>query len=241
MSLSVVLLLLILGWDCGKAVKDLQPDTTDQDLFWGADQYDFAIVLPASGLECFWHFAHHGEQFYLNFMVQWVTGVGVDRHLSVTVNAPSGLIIGSVDDATGEISFTAGETGFYQMCFSNFHNRFGSMQIFLNFGVYYKGSANSKTQKVDEEHKKQLNSTLATIDESSYRLEVSSFHMWRYYNIERMRRGYDYYLLQSNSSYISTWSAVQSFVILMAGYLQLFFLKRLFNTKPSTETAKPCC
>lgn len=67
MSLSV-LLLFILGWNCGKALKNQQPD---QDLFWGADQYDFAIVLPASGLECFWHFAHHGEQFYLNFMVMY--------------------------------------------------------------------------------------------------------------------------------------------------------------------------
>lgn len=79
------------------------------------------------------------------------------------------------------------------------------------------------------------------LQESSFRLEVSVFHMWRYYNIERMRRGYDYYLLQSNSSYVSTWSAVLCFVILMAGYLQLFFLKRLFNTNPITEMAKPRC
>lgn len=66
---GVVFLLLILGWDCGKAIKDLKPDVTDQELFWGADQYDFAIVLPALDFECFWHFAHHGEHFYLNFMV----------------------------------------------------------------------------------------------------------------------------------------------------------------------------
>lgn len=43
--------------------------------------------------------------------VQWATGVGVNRHLSVTVNAPGGLIMGSVDDVTGEIAFDAKETG----------------------------------------------------------------------------------------------------------------------------------
>lgn len=43
--------------------------------------------------------------------VQWVTGMGVGRHLSVIVNAPSGLIVGSVDETSGEIAFNAKETG----------------------------------------------------------------------------------------------------------------------------------
>lgn len=45
-------------------------DVSDQQLFWGADQYDFSVVLQAEVLECFWHFAHKGENFYLNFMVR---------------------------------------------------------------------------------------------------------------------------------------------------------------------------
>ncbi len=43
--------------------------------------------------------------------VQLVTGVALDRHLSVTVNAPSGLIVGQVDDASGQIAFSVKETG----------------------------------------------------------------------------------------------------------------------------------
>lgn len=43
--------------------------------------------------------------------VQWVTGVGQDRHLSVSVNAPSGLLLSTVDDSRGQISFQAQETG----------------------------------------------------------------------------------------------------------------------------------
>lgn len=45
-------------------------DVSDQQLFWGSDQYDFSVVLQAEALECFWHFAHQGENFYLNFMVR---------------------------------------------------------------------------------------------------------------------------------------------------------------------------
>lgn len=65
-----LVLLLALGRGSGGPVKDPQPGLSDQDLFWGADQYDFAIVLRASGLECFWHLAHQGEQFYFNYMVR---------------------------------------------------------------------------------------------------------------------------------------------------------------------------
>ncbi|XP_057186069.1 transmembrane emp24 domain-containing protein 6 [Triplophysa rosa] len=154
------------------------------------------------------------------------------------INAPSSLIVGRADDASGQIAFNVEETGFYQMCFSNFHNRFGSMQIFLNFGVYSDGQ--EKIEKQKEEDMKEINSTLSIIGESTNRLQTFVFHMWRHYNYERMRRGSDFYLLQSNHSYVSSWSAVQSLIIITAGYLQLYYLKRLFNTNP-TQTDKPRC
>ncbi|XP_042610248.1 transmembrane emp24 domain-containing protein 6-like [Cyprinus carpio] len=235
----LVWLLLLFGLSNSGALKDPHPELSDQELFWGADQYDFSIMLHAGDLQCYWHFAHFGERFYLNFMVQLVTGVALDRHLSVTVNAPSGLIVGKIDNSSGQIAFSVKETGFYQMCFSNFHNRFGSMQAFLNFGVYYEGQKEEEKKK-KEEYMKQINSTLSFIEESSSRLQRFVFHMWRHYNYERMRRGTDFYLLQSNSNYVNIWSAVQSLLIITAGYLQLYCLKRLFNTKPA-EGDKPRC
>lgn len=62
--------------------------------------------------------------------------------------------------------------GFYQMCLSNFHNRFGNMQVFLSFGVYYDGlqDASTKQQQQDEEKKtkeeagQELNNTLGIIE-----------------------------------------------------------------------------
>ncbi|KAK9952753.1 hypothetical protein ABG768_018560, partial [Culter alburnus] len=105
------------------------------------DQYEFVIMLCSRDLQCFWHFEHYGESFYLRhcktFSVCVCSGpagdcVALDRHLSVIINAPSGLIIGTADDC--QIVFSVEETGFHQMCFSNFHSRFGIMQVFLNFG-----------------------------------------------------------------------------------------------------------
>jgi len=46
--------------------------------------------------------------------------VALDRHLSVIVNAPSGLIIGTADDESGQFVFSVEETGESHLdtCFS---------------------------------------------------------------------------------------------------------------------------
>lgn len=240
------LVLVFWGPVCSGPQTSPHPKITDQELFWGTDQYDFSVVLHAAGMECFWHFAHRGERFYLSFMVQWVTGVGHDRHLSVNVNAPSGLMVSTVDDVKGQINFEVEETGFYQMCFSNFHNHFGSMQVFLSFGVYYDGfkdpdKRKEEEKKAKEEASKDLNNTLSIIEDTSLKVESYVFHMFRYYSFSRMRKSADYFLLLSNSQYITWWSTALSLLIITSGYLQLLFLKRLFITKTCTADEKPRC
>ncbi|KAK5901625.1 hypothetical protein CesoFtcFv8_006970 [Champsocephalus esox] len=240
------LFLVLCGPVLGGPQTNFHGNMTDQELFWGTDQYDFSVVVPAAGLECFWHFAHRGERFYLSFMVQWVTGIGHDRHLSVTVNAPSSLIMATVDDAKGQINFETEETGFYQMCFSNFHNRFGTMQVFLSFGVYYDGYKDPDKTKEEEKKKKEeaskdLNNTLSVIEGATHKVENHVFHMFRYYNFGRMRKSTDFFLLLSNSQYVTWWSLFLSLLIVTSGYLQLLFLKRLFISKSGTEEEKPRC
>lgn len=79
------------------------------------------------------------------------------------------------------------------------------------------------------------------LQEASHKVENYVFHMFRYYSFGRMRKSADYYLLQSNSQYITWWSTALSLLIITSGYLQLLFLKRLFITKTCTEDEKPRC
>lgn len=48
------------------------------------------------------------------------------------------------------------------MCFGNHNNQFGSIRVFLNFGVIYEGFEESKREL--EEGERVLNSTLAGIE-----------------------------------------------------------------------------
>ncbi|KAM3870205.1 transmembrane emp24 domain-containing protein 6-like [Diretmus argenteus] len=207
----------------------------DPGLFRGSDRYNFAIEVPASGMECFWHFAHQSGSFYLTYMVQLVTGMAMDHRLLVTILSPDGALMASVNDATGHINFQTEVTGFYQMCLGNHKNQFGGVRVFLNFGIIYEGF--EEAERETEEGERVLNSTLSSIEESTQKLQAQIFHMWRHYNYARMRKGKDHHLLLSNLSYVTWWSAAQSLVILLSGYLQLLFLKRLFRT----DSHRPRC
>ncbi|PIO16297.1 hypothetical protein AB205_0013820, partial [Aquarana catesbeiana] len=127
---------------------------------------------------------------------------------------------------------------FYQLCVNNWQNHFGSAQVYLNFGVFHDGEG---PEHAPENHHQKLNDTLATIEASSQVVLGRILHMWRYYTFARMRRGSDYYRLMSNYHYVNWWSAGTSVLIVVSGVLQLYFLKRLFNVKTTTETQKPRC
>ncbi|XP_042336578.1 transmembrane emp24 domain-containing protein 6 isoform X2 [Sceloporus undulatus] len=170
--------------------------------------------------------------------VQRNTGLGQERHIQATAYDPNGFRVGNSQDIRGLIHFSTKETGFYQLCLSNVHNHFGSVRVYLNFGIYYEGF---DLQSTSELEKKQLNDTLAAIDESTRKLMKDLFHMWRYSAISRMKSTSDILLLQSNYNYVNWWSAAQSVAIILSGVLQLYFLKRLFKTQPTTATNKPRC
>jgi hypothetical protein len=55
-----------------------------------------------------------------------------------------------------------------------------------------------------------------------------------------MRKVADFFLLQSNYSYVNWWSTAQRPAIVLSGALQLYFLKRLF-TASTTDTKNPRC
>ncbi|KAM6224645.1 transmembrane emp24 domain-containing protein 6 [Rhynchocyon petersi] len=209
----------------------------DQPLFRGADRYDFAIMIPPGGIECFWQFAHQTGYFYFSYEVQRTVGMSHDRHVAATAHTPQGFLIDTSQDVRGQINFHTQETGFYQLCLKNQQNRFGSIQVYLNFGVFYEGP--EMNQK--DNQRKQLNDTLDAIEVSTRKVQNNIFHMWRYYNFARMRKMADFFLLQSNYNYVNWWSTAQSLVIVLSGILQLYFLKRLFNAPTTTETKKPRC
>ncbi|KAM8945356.1 transmembrane emp24 domain-containing protein 6 [Pelodytes ibericus] len=208
-----------------------------EPLFRGSDRYDFAILVRPAGTECFWHFAHQNGFFYFGYEVQWSSGITQDKHITATAHTPEGFLIETSENVRGQINFQTKETGFYQLCVNNWQNHFGSVQVYLNFGVFYDGEGSEHI----EDHRQKLNDTLLTIETSAQIVQNRVLHMWRFYNFARMRKGADFYILMSNYHYVNWWSAGTSLLIVASGFLQLYFLKRLFQMKPATGTQRPRC
>ncbi|NXN26973.1 TMED6 protein, partial [Nycticryphes semicollaris] len=227
----LVLLALLLGPASCPKTEPLS-ESSQEPLFRGADRYDFAVVIPAGTVECFWQFAHQSGNFFFSYEVQRATGIANSRNIIATASDPNGFQLGISQDVRGQINFLTKETGFYQLCLDNQKSHFGFMQVYLNFGVYYEGFNVENTQ---QEEKKELNNTLEAIEVSIQKLQLQIFHMWRFYNFARMRKGSDSFLLASNYNYVNWWSMAQSCVIVLSGVLQLYFLKRLFNVETSSR------
>ncbi|XP_072587723.1 transmembrane emp24 domain-containing protein 6 isoform X2 [Vulpes vulpes] len=133
----------------------------DQLLFDGADRSDFAIMITPGGTECFWQFARQTGYFYFSYEVQRTVGMSHDRHIAATAHTPQGFLIDSSQNVRGQINFSTKETGFYQLCLKNQQNHFGSVQVYLNFGVFYEGPEMDHKQKNE---RKRLNDTLDAIE-----------------------------------------------------------------------------
>ncbi|KAM9623524.1 transmembrane emp24 domain-containing protein 6 [Morphnus guianensis] len=297
-SRMLLLVFLVLLGPAGCPESEPLSGSSQDPLFRGADRYDFAIVIPAGAVECFWQFAYQSGNFFFSYEVQRATGIATNRNILATASDPNGFQLGISQHVRGQINFLTKETGFYQLCLDNQHNHFGFMQVYLNFGVYYEGF---NTENKQPQERKELNDTLEAIgvsvkettgcsnaagmgmssqgnregclplpelqlnlmlspagssengsasprlcrgpaakhpplpQVSIQKLQLHIFHMWRFYNFARMRKGADSFLLESNYNYVNWWSMAQSCVIVLSGVLQLYFLKRLFNVQTSSR------
>ncbi|NXX85170.1 TMED6 protein, partial [Urocolius indicus] len=226
-GMMLLLLLLLLLGPAGCPRTEPLSGAGTEPLFHGADRYDFAVIVPAGAVECFWQFAHQSGSFFFSYEVQRATGIGNSRSILVTARDPNGIQLGASQHVRGQISFLTRETGSYELCLDNQQNHLGFMQVYLNFGVYYEDFNEDK-----QTEKKELNNTLEAIGGSIRKLQLRVFHTWRFYRLLRMRAAADSTLLDSNRSYVSRWSAAQSCVIVLSGLLQLHGLKRLFHAQP---------
>ncbi|KAM9374141.1 transmembrane emp24 domain-containing protein 6 [Phaethornis superciliosus] len=230
--MRMLLLLLLLVVPAGCPRTEPLSSSRQGPPFPGADSYDFAVVIPAGEVQCFWQFAQQSGNFFFSYEVQRATGIGNQRDILATASDPSGSQLGASQHVRGQIDFHTQETGFYQLCLDNQHHHFGFMQVYLNFGVYYEDFSVEKQQPAE---RAELNNTLEAIGVSIQKLQLRVFHMWRFYNFDRMRKASDSFLLESNHSYITCWSLAQSCLIILSGVLQLYSLKRLFTLQSSSK------
>lgn len=88
--MMLLLALLALLGPAGCPKTEPLSGSSQEPLFRGADRYDFAIVIPAGTVECFWQFAHQSGNFFFSYEV------------SVAGHLPGSCWRGAAADGVGE-------------------------------------------------------------------------------------------------------------------------------------------
>lgn len=68
-SRMLLLAFLVLLSPAGCSETEPLSQSSQDPLFRGADRYDFAIVIPAGAVECFWQFAYQSGNFFFSYEV----------------------------------------------------------------------------------------------------------------------------------------------------------------------------
>lgn len=76
-----------------------------------------------------------------------------------------------------------------------------------------------------------LDVTVQTFTDSLMGVDKRIQTMRQFQQLSRGLESRDYNILESNRSYVSTWSLVQCLVIMCCGFVQVHFVKKLFDSE----------
>jgi len=171
--------------------------------------------------ECVWQKLKKGT--FLSFGYEVLRGG--DRKVAFAMRDNYGRVIQS--EADKEEHFferTIEEEGVYGFCMDNRDGKFVEKLVFFYLSGYVSESWAMSEGEIEEyaEQARNLTSSLSTVDSQVQK-------MINHQTVSRMHLVADWYLITGNLNWVTYWSSFQSVVIAAVGFLQVFFIKRLFS------------
>nr|CAG4645716.1 EOG090X0AV2 [Lynceus sp. MCZ IZ 141354] len=186
---------------------------------------EYKVHVDPGREECYYQFVQQGATIYVSFQVLR----GGDGMAGFAVRHPSGQIVHPYQWKQGseyqEVSATG---GYYGICVDNQFSRFAAKLVNLYITTFRYDQWEKFTQELQEADVSVENftSTLSGVDR---RIQ----EMLQYQQLSRGREARDFNLLEDNNSYVQLWSLIQCTVVIVASTIQVFFVKKLFETKAS--------
>lgn len=115
--------------------------------------------------------------------------------------------------------------GYYQFCIDNSLSRFASKLVSLYVASFKRDEWESYISELSGH-----DVTVANFTTSLQNVDKNIGFMLKSLDQSRRTMSHDWYLLESNNSYIQIWSIVQCSVIIISSVTQIYFVKKLFNS-----------
>ncbi|XP_077258835.1 transmembrane emp24 domain-containing protein 1 [Temnothorax americanus] len=186
---------------------------------------DYKVHIDAGKEDCYFQYVNPGATFYVSFQVLR----GGDGKAGFAVRNPEGVIVYPYQwRANADYQDQSANGGYYSVCIDNQFSRFAAKLVNLYITVIRYDKWQKYTQELEE-----LNLSVENFTNTIVNVEKNINEMLQTQHWSRGREARDLNLLSDNNSYVQTWSIAQVLVITLTTMVQVYFVRKLFDVKPS--------
>ncbi|KAF4527024.1 hypothetical protein B566_EDAN001572 [Ephemera danica] len=190
---------------------------------------DYKVHIDAGKEDCYYQYVNPGATFYVSFQVLR----GGDGMAGFAVRHPNGQVVHPYQwrpNADYQDSGSSG--GYYAVCIDNQFSRFAAKLVNLYITVIRYDEWDKFSKEVEE-----LDLGMQNFTDVIRGVEQNIQEMLQYQHHSRSREARDYNLLLDNNSYIQNWCLMQIVFIACTTVLQVYFVRKLFETKNTWQRA----
>jgi len=192
-----------------------------------AEAMEYKVHVDPGKEECYFQYTPKGSTIYVSFQVVR----GGDGMAGFAVRNPKGVLVHPYQWKAGsEYQDVEQSGGYYGICVDNQFSRFAAKLVNLYITTFRYDEWEKFAQEWEDVNVSGENCTkiLQGVD---MRIQEILQHQ----QLSRSRESRDYNLLLDNQSYVQYWSLAQCAVVVGAFVVQVYFVKKLFDTKTSSK------
>ncbi|XP_033342854.1 transmembrane emp24 domain-containing protein 6 [Megalopta genalis] len=186
---------------------------------------NYKVHVDAGKEDCYFQYASVGADFYVHFQVIR----GGDGKAAMSVRNPDGIIVHPYQWLPNSAyQDSVKKAGYYCICVDNQFSRFASKLVNLYISVIRYDKWDKYAKELEE-----LNLSVDNFTNSVTNVEKNVNEMYQTQYLSRSREERDFNLLLDNNFYVQMWSITQITVIIVTTTVQIYFVRKLFEVKPS--------
>jgi len=184
---------------------------------------EYKVHVDAAKEDCYWQYVHPGATFYVSAQVL----KGGDGSIGIGIRRPDGKIVHPYawkpSAEYEEASVAVG--GYYSVCLDNQFSKFAAKLVNLYITTFRYDEWEKFAQELQD-----MDLTVGNFTETLSSVDRRIQVIRQFQQLSRGLEARDYNLLMSNISYVNTWSMAQCIVVIASGFIQVYFVKKLFGS-----------
>jgi len=198
---------------------------TEVNVGYPARTMDYKIHVDAGKEDCVFQYAHAGAVFYVDFHVIR----GGDGQASFMVQDPQGIIVLPYEWQTKATYETEKAVeGYYKVCIDNKQSQFSAKLVSVYMATYEAAGWDKFVEDLNE-IKVDTDIFVQSFSAISQRVEEVILHLHN----SKSREARDFALLNENNYNVGFWSFIQMTIILLSGFLHVYYIRQLFRETPN--------